>query len=149
MAARSPLWFAGVCDNLGQKIARWCANYERGEVCRTRKYLNYAGIVQDIPTQYLHIIPFKPAEVDHLVRIVEALRPKQAGLLDMLRITQRDLKKYALRPGGQYAAPMPYFKSDVQEMLDALKEARDGIGAAGLEEHVQKQQQAGKFLWEV
>lgn len=146
MEKPSGAWFKGVCDDLLAKMAWWLHNYERGKVNRTRPFLTQSNNIVDVPTAYLHIIPFKQAEVDHLVRLMTVYRPEKAAILDMLKITQRDLKQYPLRPGGIYAAPMPYYKADVQEIVDALLEAREG--QASIKQQAEQNVQEGKFVWD-
>jgi hypothetical protein len=141
-----PLWFAGVCDRLLAKVQWWFTNYEKGEISRTRKALDMGGKVVDVPLQYLHAMPFRQQEVDHLVRITAELRPKQAGLLELLRVLQRDLKKYRLLGTGERLAPLPFYKQDVKDMLDALLDAKAGLGREDGSE-LQKRKDSGQFIW--
>lgn len=139
------LWFSGICDRILAKIQWWFDNYEKGRISRTRKFFHPRGEVVDIPMQYLHEIPFTTAELKHLIRIMSMLRPKQTGLLEILRIAQRDLKLRRMTPQGEYLSPMPFFKSDVKTMLDALLDAKAGIKSS--EDDLYQKAKEGKFLW--
>ena len=106
------LWFAGVCDSLLAKVQAWLATYEQGEVARTRPFLELDGRVADRPTQYAHKIPWRQAEIDAMVRFLEAAKPESSLTADM-RVVQKGLRRSRQLPGSQFVAMMVFWKDDI------------------------------------
>ena len=70
------LWVRGVCDSMLVKVLEWQRRRDYGAVAATRSFLGQDGKVEHIPTQRAVKLDWRPAELDHLVRILKALRPE-------------------------------------------------------------------------
>lgn len=161
----SALWFAGVCDDLYRKIAVWdFAYWNGGEVYATRLWLNpLSGQTEPKPVKMAHDVPFRELELDHLVRLLKALRPNTPMLEEWEKI--RKVWKYGKAVQGYYfhksywcRIPLPsgihrvvtvvFYPEHVKELVAILEEAKTGQKSASLEAAVEKAKQAGKDLFE-
>lgn len=137
------LWFAGVCDELYQKIALWNQCYwTGGEVHSTRLWMD-PKIGQPVPkpTRMAHRVPLREIELDHLLRIVEALRPGTPLLEELQQVRKiwkyaKPVKGYVFSCGYWSRVPLPhgmhrsitlaFYPEHVKEMVDILQEAKTG-----------------------
>lgn len=138
----SALWFTPLCDEVYRKIAIWDAMYWIGEIHSTRKWVNPTSVqVEDKPTRMAHDIPFREIELDHLVRIVEALRPNSPLAIEVKEIKRlwkfgRPLHGYKLvrsywskiqLPSGIHrTVTVAFYPEHVKEILAVLNEAKAG-----------------------
>jgi hypothetical protein len=134
-----PLWFAGVCDSLYNKVVQWRDNYERGDVSRTRQKLNEQAQVVDVPVQYAMRIPWHQRELDYLVRILKATGA-QASLVEDIEKVQAGLRTAPALAGGLRVVTMVFWKDDLVEMLRCLDKAKGATNA--IEDYLRSQ--AGK-----
>lgn len=139
-------WFSPICDNVLTKIVLWLSKYEQGEVAATRDWVNLDGVVVKRPTMYGHAIAWKPIELQHLVRIVEALEPK-ADILPELKKLQANIKKGQLIPGGQYLVRIAYHRQDIEKIFEILMKAK--TGRQTIAETATQQKEQGKDLFEL
>lgn len=157
----STLWFNGICDELYQKIAVWDAAYWHGDVHSTRDWLDpRAGKPVPKPVKMAHFIPFREVELDHLVRIVEDIRPAST-MLEEVKGLQKLWKSGKPVVGTRYSrsywskVPLPkgihrvltvvFYPEHVKELLGILVEAKTGHKA---DNFILEQKQAGKDLFE-
>jgi hypothetical protein len=70
-----PLWFAGVCDQVLAKVQWWAANWARGEEYATRPFMNEKFEQVNVVTKRRAKIAWTKQEFQHLVRILETIRP--------------------------------------------------------------------------
>lgn len=159
----SPLWFGGVCDDLLFKVMIWGRAYWRGEVHSTRQFLELDGRVVDKPTKMAHDIPFREVELDHLVRIGQALKPDSPLLEELIRIKGMWKNGKAVR-GNKYfrnywakvnlptgihkVITLAFYPEHVNEIVNMLKQAKTGQRSTTLEKIVQERQEQGKDLFE-
>lgn len=151
----SPIWFQGIDDELYAKIQLWQKLYWGGEVHSTRKFMTPEG-VKDKPTKMMHYIPFRYVELDRLVQILEALRPKTPLTEEWTQIRSRFhaakpityipyVKSYwskAKLPKGIHRVfALAFFPEHVNEILSILNEAKTGQAQ-------QAQEARGKDLFE-
>lgn len=162
--ASSPLWFAGICDDLLAKVAIWNQAYWYGEIHSTRKWLDpKTGQVVDKPTRMAHWIPFKELELDHLIRIVGILRPgsdlvreledvkkvwKYGKPVQGYRYMRSYWSKVNLPQGLHRVIVMCFYPEHVKDILAMLVEAKTGQKSSALDTAVEAAKQAGKDLFE-
>ena len=157
------LWFAGPCDDLLIKVAIWDQAYWHGEIHSTRKWLDPLKGVIDKPTRMAHYIPFREVELDHLIRIVEVMRPTSdllAEIKDVRKVWKygkpvqgfRYMRSYwskvALPPGLHRVIIMAFYPEHVKDILALLTEAKTGQKNSKLEAAVIAAREAGKELFE-
>jgi len=136
------LWFTGVCDDLHRKILIWNQAYWYGEVHSTRQWLDpSSGKPEDKPVKMAHKIPFREVELEHLVRIIESLRPNSALATELKEI--KSVWKYAKAVRGfrflhSYWSKVPlpsglhrsvtliFYPEHVKEIISILQEAKTG-----------------------
>jgi hypothetical protein len=162
---RGNLWFLGVCDELYRKIKLWDAFYwTGGDVHSTRQWLNPLNAqIEPKPTKMAHYIPFREIELDHLIRILEALRPNTPILEEWGKIRKlwkygKSVQGYVYHKSYWSRVPLPqgihkvliivFYEEHVKELIAILEEARTGQKSAALEAAVEKAKQAGKELLE-
>ena len=141
------LWYAGVCDQALNRITSWYRYYNQGEIFGTRPRLSAnAAEIETVTTVRRHYLQWHTEELDHLIRMVEALRPKWRVTL-MLQKTREMLKIGRLCPGGARLVAMDFYKQDVADLLSLLQEVRSGKkeSLSGL---LEEQRQKGKDIWE-
>ncbi len=160
---KANLWFVGPCDDLLIKVAIWDQAYWHGEVHSTRKWLDPLKGVVDKPTKMAHYIPFREVELDHLIRIVGAMKPGSDLLHEIIDIRKvwkygkpvigfRYMRNYwsnvQLPPGLHRVIIMAFYPEHVKEILALLTEAKTGQKSAKLEAAIEEAKQAGKELFE-
>jgi len=140
-----PTWYSPICDSVIQKIYSWYVHYNRGDPSADRPWVNIEGRVVDRITKYAHRIRFKPAELDHLIRILDALATTPE-LVDYFRFVRNGIRRGKLLPGGEYEIVLNAYKKDVEETLTALIKAKTGR-TTDIADTVKKQVEAGKSPW--
>jgi hypothetical protein len=140
-------WYTPVCDNVLRKIANWYFTYRRGDPAASRPWVNMDGRVVDRVTKYANRIRFKPNELDHLIRILDALA-KTRELVDFYRKVRGGLKRGKLLPGGEYEVILDAYIQDVEETLEALVRAKTGR-LQSIEDIAKEQMSKGKMPFEV
>lgn len=159
----SPLWFAGICDELLTKVAIWDQAYWVGEVHSTRQFLELDGRIVDKPTKIAHELPLREIELDHMIRILEAMRPESQLLGEFQDIKKiwkygkpvrgfRFMKSYwsrfTLPQGIHRVITIAFYPEHVKEVLNTLLEAKTGQKVATIDAVVEKQKESGKDLFE-
>lgn len=159
----NPLWFTGICDELLLKIAIWDQAYWVGEVHSTRQFLERDGRVVDKPTKIAHEMPIREIELDHIIRILEAMRPESQLLGEFQAIKRiwkygkpvhgyRFMKSYWSRfnlPAGIHRViTVAFYPEHVKEVLNTLLEAKTGQKVATADLLIEKQKESGKELFE-
>ena len=150
-----PLWYKGICDRIFSELLKWYANYYQGPVVREEvSQIDWTaeGGARRIPTVRRVYISLKEIEIDHMIRIMKALRPddkKCARLIAMLEKTRPILKTSRLMPDGFRWTPMDFRRSDVRDLILVMAEAKHGKRLKTLEDRlVEQSKEAGKGLWE-
>lgn len=159
---RDNVWYKGICDELLFKVALWEAAYwTGGSVHSTRQWLDpRLGKPVDKPVKMAHFLPFREVELEHLVRIVEALKPG-TPMVDEVRqlkaiwhsgkavVGRRYPKTYwtnvILPPGIHRVITVAFYPEHVTELVKILNEAKTGKKA---DEFWKQQKEAGKDLFE-
>lgn len=121
-----PQWYSPVCDMVLTKVTLWRRNYEKGEVHSTCKFHDPREGIVDKPTRYAHRIAWTKPEFDHLVRIMEEACPNKALVGELKTIRDEVLPKGQLVVGNARIVTMAFYPEHVDQILDTLKEARDG-----------------------
>jgi hypothetical protein len=159
-----PLWFAGICDEVLLKVVLWESAYWLGEVHSTRQWLNpKTAQIEDKPTRCAHQVPLRLQEIEHLVRIVETLRPG-TKLVEELKEVQKIWKygkpvqgyvyhygywsRVNLPKGIHRVVTLAFYPEHVTELLDILKEAKTGQKKASIDAAITKKKEEGKDLFE-
>jgi hypothetical protein len=134
------IWFTGIDDALYSKIRLWHQMYWSGEVYATRKFMMPKGVV-DMPTKMTHYVPFRKIELDHMVRILESLRPKTVMLddwktirnkwglgkpLNYLPFQKSYWSKVRMPAGIHRVIPVVFYPEHLNEILLVLNEAKNG-----------------------
>lgn len=159
--AKGSMWFAGICDDLYRKIAIWETAYWHGDVHSTRLWMDpREGRAVPKATKMAHFIPFREAELEHLVRIVGDLRPSSTLLEEVkdlqglwkhgkavtgIRYNRSYWSKVALPKGLHRVITVVFYPEHVKDLLNLLTEARTG---KSVENFVLEQKKAGKELFE-
>lgn len=143
-----PLWYSGVCDRILFKVNLWDEHYDQGAVYATRSFFDESQGVIDIPTVRRHEVAWEPVELQHLVRILEKLRPKSRLLEYMIQQHNRLKKEGQLLPGGRYLIGMAIYHRDVKELLVVLNEAQGKKSKESLSEFEKSKQGDSSGLWE-
>lgn len=162
--ASSSLWYRGVCDDLYRKIAIWDFAYWNGEVHSTRQWLNpITAREEPKPVKMAHWMPLREIELEHMLRILEALRPNTSMLEEWQKI--KEMWKHGKTVQGSVynktywsVVPLPsgihrvitvaFYPEHVKELVAILEEAKTGQKNASLESAVEKAKQEGKGLFE-
>lgn len=145
--AGDPTWYTPVCDHVLTKVTRWFQMYERGEEAASRKYVTINGRVVDRVTRYAHRLRFKRVEIDHLVRILDALL-ETPELVEDFKKVQANLTRGRLIPGGEYEVVLNFYKEDIAEIINALRRAKTGK-LKTIEQVANEQADAGKGMFEL
>jgi hypothetical protein len=140
-------WFTPICDNLLKKIWVWYANYFLGKESASRKWMAMNGLIVDRTTKFAHQVRFKPAEIAHLVRILDALAPTR-GLVEDFRKVEQGLRRGRLCPGGEYEVTLNFYRADVLEVLQSLIRAKTGR-LKTIEDFAKEQGKEGKDIFEL
>ena len=149
-----PIWFTGVCDGILDKLTGWYLNWHRGEPYMDEllqiNYYEKEGS-KPITTVRRVYIPWKDGELDHIIRIIKALKgeqdPKWGRLVAMLEKTKPMALKAKLLPGGARLVSMDFRLNDVKALVDVMTEAKTGKKQA-LSEQAEEKRKEGKGLWE-
>jgi hypothetical protein len=145
--AKDVMWYSPVCDDVLRKIVNWYIHYRRGDPAATRPWVNMDGKVVDRITQWANRIRFKPKELDHLIRILDALAPTPE-LVVFFRKVRAGLKHGKLLPGGEYEVILNAYIQDVEETLQSLLRAKTGK-LKSIQDIVKEQTDKGKSPFEV
>ena len=120
-----PLWYTGVCDSMAAKVLSWYRNWHLAPVYATREKMQTDGTIVQVPTMRAVPVAWTRAELEHLVRILKALRPDWAITSDLAGLLQNfDTAK--LLPNKQRLISMRSYIEDPKEILDVLVEAKKG-----------------------
>ena len=139
-------WYKPVCDDALRKIFIWYSQYHRGDPSASRPWVNMDGRVIDKVTRYANKVRFKPAELDHIVRILDAITPTRE-LVDYFRVVQKGLRKGKLLPGGEYEVVLNAYRQDAEETLRSLLRAKTGR-ITEIADVVKEQVEQGKSPWD-
>lgn len=142
-----PTWYLPVCDIVLAKVQRWLTHYERGDESASRKYVTMNARLIDMPTKYAHRMKFKPIEIDHLIRLMDALC-EHKELVEDFRKVRAGMQRGRLHPGGYYEVVLNFYKQDVAEILEALIRAKTGK-LKTLEQVTKENTESGKGMFEV
>lgn len=142
-----PTWYTPVCDRVLAKMQMWFQLYERGEESASRKWVTMNARVVDRVTMYAHRLKFKPLEIDHLIRLLDALC-EHKELAEDFRKVRNGMQRGRLHPGGEYEVVLNFYKADVAEILDVLMRAKSG-NLKTLDQVVKEQTESGKGMFEV
>lgn len=143
---KDPTWYRPVCDVVEAKIKHWFDFYERGEESGSRPWITMNGRIVDRITRYAHKLAFKPFEVDHLVRLLDALA-EHPELADDFRTVRKCLANGQPIRNGEYIVTLNFAKADVLEILNVLIRARTGK-LKTIEQITTEQTAAGKGIFE-
>lgn len=144
--ALDPTWYTPVCDQLMQKIHHWYTVYDRGTESASRKWITMNARIVDRVTMYAHVLKFKTREIDHLVRLMEALSPHPELTADFKQVRAR-MQKGRLYPGNEYEVTLNFYKQDVVDILNVLIRAKTGQ-LKTVEQLAKEQAAAGKGMFE-
>jgi hypothetical protein len=120
------LWVRGVCDSMLLQVMDWQRRWESGAVAATRPFLGKDGAVEDVVTKRAVKVIFRPAELDHLVRILLAVRPEWEFSLDLEKFRTQGFSRGRLLTGNRRMVEMVSFRDDLVEIMAALVLARSG-----------------------
>lgn len=118
-------WYQPICDDVLRKVYRWLCYYHRGDVSASRKWMGMDGRIVDRITKHANVVRFTPTELDHLVRILDALATTRE-LVDYFRTVRKGIRRGKLMPGGEYEVVLNAYKQDVEETLTVLIRAKTG-----------------------
>ena len=137
------LWYSGVDDVVLEKVAAWKRAWPYGKSHSTRSAMTMQGAV-DITTKRIVPIVWRPEEWQEIVRLLQAVKPKWQLTKDCEDIG-RSLHKYRLLPGGGRLIEFSVYSKDVEEIYDALLEAKQG--KSELQELFERTPEGNKDLW--
>ena len=120
------LWVRGICDSMLVQVLDWQGRWESGAVAATRPFLGKDGVVEDVVTKRAVKVVLRPAEMDHLVRILLAVRPEWEFSLDLEKFRTQGFSRGRLLTGNRRLVEMICFKEDLVEIMSALTLARTG-----------------------
>ena len=106
------------------------------------------GRVVDKPTRYANRLRFKVNELNHMIRILEAMDVNPELIKFYQKIRSEITKRGRLIPGGEYEVVLDAYHADVEETLKALIKAKTGI-TVSISDIVKQQQEQGKAPFEV
>jgi len=139
-------WYSPVCDDVLRKIYVWYACYSRGDPSATRQWMNLDGRIIDRTTSYANPVRFKPFELDHLIRILDALAPTRE-LVEYFRRVRKGIRlRGKLLPGGEYEVVLNAYRQDVEETLTALIKAKTGE-TTNISDTVKERTDKGVSIW--
>lgn len=167
-----PLWFSPLCDVVLSRLLAWEACYTeipgyliklpllkqrtrvsfrvKVELISTRKFMDGIKGVVDRPTAFVHWIPWTQIELDHLVRIVSALRPKSP--IEEIVVRMREIwtkQPGVMLSGGYRVLELASYQEAIKTMIQILLEAKNGTATQKLSETQKHQASQGKDLFEV
>lgn len=145
--AGDPTWYVPVCDRVLAKVQLWFDIYDRGDESASRKWITMNARIVDRTTMYAHRIKWKATELDHLIRLLDALAEHQELTSDFKRVRE-GLHHGRLLPNGEREVVLNFYKADVAEVLDVLRRAKSGK-LLTLDQTAQKQTEAGKGMFEI
>jgi hypothetical protein len=140
-------WYAGVCDRMLTRLAWWGINWPHGEEFATRQKVNLMleRGVEDIVVKRLVKIPFRADELDHLVRILDIVAPKE----EMTAVFHKAKAGYLscrMRSRNERLVPIASYAIEAKEVFEALLRARDG--ETKIESRIAESLKTGKPLWD-
>jgi hypothetical protein len=144
--AQDPTWYVPVCDRLLQKIQHWYQVYDRGVESASRKWITMNARIVDRVTMYAHNLKFKTQEIDHLVRLLDALSPHPELTADF-KLVRAAMQRGRLYPGGEYEVTLNFYKQDVVDILNVLIRAKTGQ-LKTVEQLAKEQAASGKGMFE-
>jgi len=130
-----------------QKLLWWRRVWPQGTPYATRPFMNQAGGIEDAVTQREVRVPWKKAEFEHLVRILQAVKPEWSLTADLARVLPV-FDRARLLPDGNRLLPMRSYQKDINEIIAAVASAR-GRSRNELADLAEKQEQEGKSIWDV
>ena len=104
----------------------------------------------------IHIFPFRPLEIQHLVSILEVLAPTNSLTKDMKELHESMKHRFInlnlknrprLLPTGEWMVTLAWYKADIEEVLEILLRARDN--RPSFEDTRKEQERSGKELFEL
>lgn len=140
------LWYRGVCDSMLEKVKYWARAWPGGEVYAVDQCWSIEqGSYEKVSMRVVRV-PWTAAEVEHLLRILEAVRPEWAMTASLKKAFQH-FERCRLLPGGLRLVAHASYGDDPRELYRVLVEARDGVPDLAREmEEVLAQKGAGP-LW--
>jgi hypothetical protein len=151
-------WFSGVCDSLLQRIVTWEEKYEAGNIYATRQYLTETFEQQDLPVQFVHDVPFSLAEMQNLVRILQAEKPKWTitadfvtvlGLLTNPKARQKKPAMIRTLQNGMFVIALVFEKKEIHEIRELLEFVKGGCVVAPTTAGFQTAwKKSGKGMWQ-
>jgi hypothetical protein len=125
-------WYTPVCDTVLKKIYRWGTNYHQGDPSADRPFMNMNGRITDRITRHANVLRFTQNEIDHLVRLLDAVASDDPLSTERLLVNhvegiQAGLKKGKLLPGGEYEIVLDDYLQDVMELFNMLVRAKNGV----------------------
>ena len=120
------LWVYGVCDTLLVKILRWQRDWPQGREAATRLFMHKDGRQENLVTKRRVYVTLHMKEMEHLVRILKALRPDWTFVNDLEAYAATGFRRARMAAGGERVATMVSYEPDVKEILAALLRARSG-----------------------
>ena len=111
------LWFTGICDDMLQKLALWYQVWPQGQPFKDAEFLHLDGRVERVVTQHEVHVPWTKLEFEHLIRILQAVRPKWALTADLERVLP-GFDRARLITGNQRLIAMRSYHEDVKEILE-------------------------------
>jgi hypothetical protein len=140
-------------------VTRWLAYYEKGEPFADREWLDPVDMqAKPVTVKYCHHVMFRPGGLEHLVRILVALKPDWSVTQDFLKVQdimqrasieeRRRLLNYKLGMHGIYTIDLAFYKQEVFDLREALLEAKSGK-KADLAATVAAQKEQGKAPFEL
>ena len=118
------------------KVLDWQRRWDSGAVAATRPFLGHDGDVQNVVTQRAVRVAWRPAELDHLVRILTALKPGWELTSSMQQFRGSIWARGRLLTGNQRESVMVTYKKDVEEILEVLGKARTGSSGKTIQEEI-------------
>jgi hypothetical protein len=118
------------------KVLDWQRRWDSGAVAATRPFLGHDGDVQDVVTQRAVRVAWRPAELDHLVRILTALKPGWELTSSMAEFRTKTFPHGRLLTGNRREAVMATYKKDIEEILEVLVVAHNGGSGKTVQEEV-------------
>ena len=125
-------WYRGVCDELLAILEQWERYYESGVPSADADFLTHQGRVTKVPTKYAHRVSFRKPHLEQLIRILTALRPQSTQLVDFKKVLAA-FDRTTLSTGGWRQFLLDFYFIEVQELVKAVQEARDGGPASKLD----------------
>lgn len=140
------LWYAGVCDSMLAKVDSWLRAWPRGEVFATREGWTIEGGKFELVTGRLLYVPFTRPELEHLIRILDSLKPNWT-FTAYLKVKLSHFGSFRLMPGNQRLVPMESGDEPLQQTLELLIAAKTGKASLSKELDAVLEQKKDGPLW--